>query len=36
MQDAADHPPIIRPLLAPHVGRKVRLNPLPLLVVEPQ
>src|SRR5262249_22260829 len=36
MQDAADDPPIIRSFLAPHVGRQVRLNPMPLLVVEPE
>ena len=36
MQDAADHPPIVRPFLAAHVGRQMRLDLLPLMVVEPQ
>jgi hypothetical protein len=36
MQDAADHPPIVRPLLAAHVGRQMRLDLLPLMVVEPE
>lgn len=36
MQDAADDPPIIRPFLAPDIGRQVRFDPLPLVVVEPE
>ena len=36
MQDAADHPPIVRPFLAAYVGRQVRFDLLPLMVVEPQ
>jgi hypothetical protein len=32
MQDATDHPPIIDPFLAPHIGRKMRLDPSPLLI----
>jgi hypothetical protein len=36
MQDAADHPPIIRSFLAPDVGRQVRLNLPPLAIVEPE
>jgi hypothetical protein len=36
MQDAADHPPIVRPLLAAHVSRQMRLDLPPLIVVEPQ
>jgi len=35
MQDAADHSPIVHPILAAHVGRQVRLDPLPLFIVEP-
>jgi hypothetical protein len=36
MQDAADHPAIIHSILAPHVGRKQRRDPLPLLVAQPK
>jgi hypothetical protein len=36
MQNAADHPPIVRPFLATHVGRQMRLDLLPLMVVEPE
>src|SRR6267154_442561 len=36
MQDAADHPPIVRPFLAAHVGRQMRLDLLPLMVVKPE
>jgi hypothetical protein len=33
MQDAADDPPVVCPLFAPHVGWQVRLDPPPLMVV---
>src|SRR5712672_1744447 len=36
MRDAADHPPIVRPLLASHIGRQVRLDLLPLMLLEPE
>jgi hypothetical protein len=36
MQDAADHPPIVRPFLAAHVGWQMRLDLLPLIVVKPE
>jgi hypothetical protein len=36
MQDAADHPPIIRSFLAPYVARQVRLDLLPLIVIKPE
>jgi hypothetical protein len=36
MQDAADHPPIIDPFLAAHIGRQMRLDPSPLLIAEPK
>jgi len=36
MQDAADHTPIVCPFLAADVGRKMRLDLLPLMVVEPE
>lgn len=32
VHDAADDPPVIDPLLAPNVGRQVRLDARPLLV----
>jgi hypothetical protein len=36
MQDAADHRAIVHTLLAAHISRQVRLNPLPLLIVQPK
>jgi hypothetical protein len=36
MQDAADHPPIVRPFLAAHVARQMQLDLLPLMVIEPE
>jgi len=36
MQDAADHPPIVRPVLAAHVGRQMWLDLLPLMIVKPE
>jgi hypothetical protein len=36
MQDAADHPPIIHPILATNVGRQVRLDLTPLLIAQPK
>jgi hypothetical protein len=36
MQDAADHLTIVCTLLAAHVSRQVRLDPLPLLIVQPE
>jgi hypothetical protein len=36
MHDAADDAAIIHPLDAPHIRRQVRLNPLPLLIIEPK
>jgi hypothetical protein len=34
MHDAADDPAIVHPLDAPHIGRQVRFDPLPLLMAE--
>jgi hypothetical protein len=36
MQDATDHPPIIDPLLAPHIAWQMRFDPRPLLIVQPK
>jgi hypothetical protein len=36
MQDAADHAAIIHAILAAYVRRQMRLDPLPLLVVQPK
>jgi hypothetical protein len=36
MHDAADDPTIIDPLHAPDIRRQVRLDPLPLLIVQPK
>jgi hypothetical protein len=36
MQDAADHAPIIRALLAAHIRRQKRLDLSPLLVAQPE
>jgi hypothetical protein len=36
MQDAADHPTVVGPFLAAHIGRKQRLDPLPLIVAQPE
>jgi len=36
MQNVADHLPIIDPFLAPHIGRKMRLDPSPLLIAQPK
>src|SRR5215831_12029035 len=36
MQDAADHPSIVRPLFAAHVRRQKWLNLSPLFVAEPK
>jgi len=36
MQDAADHPPIVGPFLAAHIGRQMRLDLLPLIVIKPE
>jgi hypothetical protein len=36
MQDATDHPPIVRPFLAAYIGRQMPLDLLPLMVVEPE
>jgi hypothetical protein len=36
MHDAADDPTIIRPFLTADIGRQVRFDPLPLVVVEPE
>jgi hypothetical protein len=36
MQDAADHAAIIHPILAAYVRRQMRLDPSPLLVVQPK
>jgi hypothetical protein len=36
MQDAADHPPIVRPFLAAYVARQMQLDLLPLMVVKPE
>jgi hypothetical protein len=36
MHDPADDPPIVNPLDAAHIGRQMRLNPRPLLIVQPK
>jgi hypothetical protein len=36
MHDAADDPPIIDPLLAPNVGRQMRLDCSPLIIAQPK
>jgi hypothetical protein len=36
MQNAADHAPVIDPLLAAHVFRQMRLDPLPLFIAQPK
>jgi hypothetical protein len=36
MQDAADHAAIIHAILAAYVRRQMRLDPSPLLVVQPK
>lgn len=36
MQNAADHPTVVRPFLAAHISRKQRLDPLPLIVAQPE
>ena len=36
MNDAADNPPIIDPLDAPHIGRQMRRDPSPLFVAQPK
>jgi hypothetical protein len=36
MQDAADHAPVVDPILAPNVRRQKRRDPLPLLVAQPK
>jgi glycosyltransferase involved in cell wall biosynthesis len=36
MHDPADDPPIVNPLNATHIGRQMRLNPPPLLIVQPK
>src|SRR5262245_39438433 len=36
MQDAADHPPVIDPLLAAYVARQMRFDPRPLLIAQPK
>jgi hypothetical protein len=36
MQNAADDPPIILTLLAAHIGRKKRLDLLPLFIAQPK
>jgi hypothetical protein len=36
MQDAADDAAVIGPFLAPHVCRKQRRDPLPLIVTQPK
>jgi hypothetical protein len=36
MYDAADHAPVVHPLLAAHVGRQMRLDPTPLFVAQPK
>ena len=36
MQDAADHPTVVRQFLAAHISRKQRLDRLPLIVAEPE
>jgi hypothetical protein len=36
MHDPADDPPIVNPLDAANIGRQMRLDPCPLLVVQPK
>src|SRR5664279_2593558 len=36
MQDAADHPPVIDPILAAHIRRQKSLDLLPLFVAQPE
>jgi hypothetical protein len=36
MQDAADDAAVIDPVLAPHVCRKQRRDPPPLIIVQPK
>src|SRR6185312_5504675 len=36
VHDAADDPPVIDPLLAPNVGRQMRLDPRRLLIAQPK
>jgi uncharacterized protein len=36
MHDATDNAPIVRTLDASHIGRQMRLNPLPLLIAQPK
>jgi hypothetical protein len=36
MQDAADNPSVIHPILAPHIRRKKRRDPPPLVVAKPK
>jgi hypothetical protein len=36
MDDAADHPAIVRPLDAPNIRWQLRFNPLPLLIAQPK
>jgi hypothetical protein len=36
MQDAADHPPVIHPLLAAYIRRQMRRDPTPLLIAQPK
>jgi hypothetical protein len=36
MQYTADHTPVVHSLLAANVSRQVWLDPLPLIVVEPE
>jgi hypothetical protein len=36
MKDAADHPAIVYPILAPYIGRQKGLDPLPLFVAQPK
>jgi hypothetical protein len=35
MQDAADNPPVIHPILAPHIRRQKGLDLLPMIVTQP-
>jgi hypothetical protein len=36
MDDPADNAAVVCPLDAPHIRRKVRLDPLPLLIAQPK
>jgi uncharacterized protein len=36
MDDAADHPAIVRPRHTPDIRRQVALNPVPLLIAQPK